>query len=181
MSALNGSNILMQDFTVESPIGFWHVAMTQKGLAELTPLGSPADTACKEKKPETSLQRDVATLLERYFHRQPVDFADLPIDWEAHEKAGGFRIRIWQTLARIPYGRTVTYAQLGQMAGFPNTARAVGQALGHNPLPIIVPCHRVIAKGGKCGLLGGFMRGKAGGLSLKRYLLATEGIYIPHG
>ena len=87
----------------------------------------------------------------------PVDLSGVP----------AFQRRVLQALRRVPYGRTITYGQLAARAGRPRAARAVGQAMAHNPVPLIVPCHRVVASGGG---LGGF----GGGLALKRRLLALE-------
>jgi len=79
-----------------------------------------------------------------------------------------FHRKVLAAARRIPYGRTVTYGELARLAGNPRAARAVGQAMAHNPVALIVPCHRVVAAGGG---LGGF----GGGLALKRRLLALEG------
>ena len=87
----------------------------------------------------------------------PVDLSGLP----------AFQRRVLETLRRVPYGRTITYGRLASEAGRPRAARAVGQAMAHNPVPLIVPCHRVVASSGG---LGGF----GGGLALKRRLLALE-------
>lgn len=81
--------------------------------------------------------------------------------------ATSFQQQVWQTLYKVPYGQTRSYHWLACEVGRPNAARAVGQALAANPLPIIIPCHRVITSQGK---LGGF----AGGLTLKRHLLKLE-------
>lgn len=167
----------MRRFTFDSPIGCWEVTATDEGLVSLDHMGEDS-LPTSAASPETSMEREAAQLLARYFDRQPVDFAGLPIDWSAVAASRGasrFRLRLWRALARVPYGKTVSYAELGEAAGFAKASRAVGQAMGHNPLPIVVPCHRVIAKDGR---LGGFMRGQPGGLSIKRFLLATEGIYI---
>lgn len=80
-----------------------------------------------------------------------------------------FQRRVWFTLAEIPYGQTISYAELARWVGRPTAFRAVGQANGANPLPIFLPCHRVVASGGKIG-------GYGGGLTLKRRLLALEGV-----
>jgi len=88
----------------------------------------------------------------------------VPADLSA---ATPFHRKALAALARVPYGRTVTYGQLAARAGRPRAARAVGQAMANNPLPLIFPCHRVVASGGG---LGGF----GGGLGLKRRLLALE-------
>jgi methylated-DNA-[protein]-cysteine S-methyltransferase len=79
-----------------------------------------------------------------------------------------FQRKVLLAERRVPYGRTITYGALAAKVGRPRAARAVGQALAHNPVPLVVPCHRVIAAGGG---LGGF----GGGLALKRRLLALEG------
>ena len=76
---------------------------------------------------------------------------------------------MWLTLAEIPYGETVSYAELAMMVGRPNAYRAVGQANGANPIPIVLPCHRVLASGGGIG-------GYGGGLPMKRQLLEMEGV-----
>lgn len=102
--------------------------------------------------------------LEEYFARERKEF-DLPI-----ELAGTpFQREVWQSLADIPYGETVSYAELATMVGRPRAFRAVGQANGANPIPIVLPCHRVVASGGGIG-------GYGGGLEMKRQLLALEGV-----
>lgn len=78
-----------------------------------------------------------------------------------------FRIAVWDELRRIPYGKTITYAQLARRIGHPKAYRAVANACGANPFPIIIPCHRVVASGGKPG-------GYTGGLDIKQTLLAIE-------
>jgi O-6-methylguanine DNA methyltransferase len=79
-----------------------------------------------------------------------------------------FQRRVWRALRRIPPGRTATYGQIAQAIGHPRAVRAVGGACGANPIPVLIPCHRVVAAGGG---LGGF----SGGLAWKRLLLAREG------
>ena len=88
---------------------------------------------------------------------------DLPTVADGSE----FRRRVWERLERIPYGRTVTYGELAAELGSPTLARKVGGAVAHNPLAIIVPCHRVLGKGGR-------LTGYAGGLERKRLLLELE-------
>ncbi len=89
---------------------------------------------------------------------------DLPLDL----RGTAFQLAVWTELARVPYGTTISYGELATQIGRPRAARAVGTAVGANPLPIIIPCHRVI---GKTGALVGF----GGGLDLKQRLLALEG------
>src|SRR5262249_46216556 len=78
-----------------------------------------------------------------------------------------FQQRVWQELARIPFGTTITYAELAQRVGNPSATRAVGHANGRNPISIIVPCHRVIGADGK-------LTGYGGGIDKKQWLLAWE-------
>jgi O-6-methylguanine DNA methyltransferase len=91
-----------------------------------------------------------------------------PLDLSGHTP---FRARVWEQLFRIPLGQTATYSQVAVRLGESGATRAVGGACGANPIPLIIPCHRVLAAGGK---LGGF----SGGLHWKRKLLAVEGIHI---
>jgi methylated-DNA-[protein]-cysteine S-methyltransferase len=107
--------------------------------------------------------------LTEYFARTRTTF-DLPLD------PGGtpFERRVWDALRAIPYGTTVSYGELARRLGDPRTTRAVGAANGKNPIPIIVPCHRVV---GAHGELTGF----GGGLDRKRWLLEHEGTLLMLG
>ncbi|NQU05275.1 MAG: methylated-DNA--[protein]-cysteine S-methyltransferase [Calditrichaeota bacterium] len=80
-------------------------------------------------------------------------------------------MNVWKSLVEVPFGETISYGELAKRAGSPRAARAVGAAMARNPIPILVPCHRVITSSGK---LGGF----GGGLDMKRWLLRHEGIDI---
>ena len=100
--------------------------------------------------------------LERYARGEALEF-DLALDL----RGTPFQLDVWRALRTIPGGATSTYAGLARALGRPGAARAVGAAAGANPLPVIVPCHRLLAADG----LGGF----SGGLALKRALLALEG------
>jgi methylated-DNA-[protein]-cysteine S-methyltransferase len=100
--------------------------------------------------------------LEQYFDGTRQAF-DLPL----HPLGTPFQLAVWSALAQIPYGATVSYADIARRIGHPQAVRAVGAANGRNPIPIIVPCHRVI---GSNGSLTGF----GGGLPTKRFLLAME-------
>ena len=102
-----------------------------------------------------------AEQLDEYFARER-NFFDLPTKLEGTE----FQREVWGELSRIAYGETITYGELARRVGRPQGFRAVGQANGRNPLPIVVPCHRVAAVNG----LGGY----AGGLPMKRALLELE-------
>ena len=111
-----------------------------------------------------SLFEEARRQLEEYFAGYRQNF-DLPLD------PGGtdFQRRVWRALTEIPYGKAISYRDLAQRAACPKGFRAVGQANGKNPLPILIPCHRVI---GADGGLGGY----SAGLERKRFLLDLEGI-----
>lgn len=114
--------------------------------------------------PRNSLAKEVGRQLEAYFSDADFRF-DLPLrlDGTEHQR------KVWQTMRAIPRGQTRSYGELAAQLG--SSARAVGQACGNNPLPIVIPCHRVVSKSG----LGGFMhRADNGALDIKRWLLAHE-------
>ena len=95
-----------------------------------------------------------------------MDGAELPLDWRL---SAGFRKTVLETLySDVDYGRTVSYLELATMVGNPKASRAVGTAMATNPIPIVVPCHRVLRTGGGLGNYGG-------GVEMKRWLLTMEG------
>jgi methylated-DNA-[protein]-cysteine S-methyltransferase len=103
--------------------------------------------------------------IESYLSGQARSF-DLPLDWGAHSP---FQMKVWDVLRTIPYGRVRSYGWVARKIGKPKAARAVGAACGANPVPLLVPCHRVVAGDGS---LGGF----SGGLPNKKRLLTLEGV-----
>jgi len=148
---------------VMSDIGLLAIALPGGGVEEL--LG------------EAILERDeeVAERLDDWFAGRSHDL-DVPVDLEA---AGvvGFRRKVLETLINeVGWGETVSYGELAAMAGRPKAARAVGTAMSGNPVPFAIPCHRVIAAGGRIGGYGG-ARSDGGGTDLKRRLLAREGVH----
>lgn len=88
-----------------------------------------------------------------------------------HYQGTDFQMKVWNALLSIPYGKTVSYSQIASSIENPNAIRAVGTAIGKNPIPIVIPCHRVIAKDGSLG-------GYSGGLPVKKKLLEIEGVNI---
>jgi methylated-DNA-[protein]-cysteine S-methyltransferase len=148
---------------LESPLGPVLVAGTGEGLRRINfqhgdaPLPIPP-----EWEQDDAALAEAAAQLRAYFAGRLRVF-DLPLRPEGTP----FQKRVWQALRGIPYGQTRTYGQLAHSLGQPTAARAVGAANGKNPLPIVVPCHRVI---GGTGALTGFH----GGLRLKEFLLALE-------
>jgi methylated-DNA-[protein]-cysteine S-methyltransferase len=123
-----------------------------------------------EIHPGASHERETDAVTERYISEleQYLRGERREFDWPlAFDVMPPFRLRVLQTLRGVPFGETVSYGQLAEMAGSPGAARATGQAVGANPFGIVVPCHRVIASGGKLG-------GYGGGLAVKVFLLEHE-------
>ena len=149
---------------IDSPIGPLMLAADDAGLRhiEFRDNRHPADRVDWHGGDSDVLRAAEAQLLE-YFDGRRRDF-DLPLAPHGTD----FQRMVWHELARIPYGVTISYAQLAQRIGNPTGTRAVGAANGRNPLPIVLPCHRVI---GADGALTGF----GGGLPTKEFLLRLEG------
>lgn len=108
--------------------------------------------------------RQLALALAAYVAGEAPLWPDLPLTFS---NTAPFHRRCWEELAKIPYGRTLTYAELAERAGSAQAARAVGQAMAKNPFPLVFPCHRVLASGGGLG-------GYGPGLDMKKWLLALE-------
>jgi methylated-DNA-[protein]-cysteine S-methyltransferase len=157
--------------TVDSPLGPLLAAGTRRGLAMLAYEDERTDALLERlavrispRILEAPARLDpVRRELEEYFEGRRTGF-DVPIDWTL---VRGFAIDVLQHTARIPYGGASTYAQIAAAAGSPRAHRAAGNALGSNPMPIVVPCHRVLHSGGGLG-------GYTGGLHRKRFLLDLE-------
>lgn len=142
---------------------------SDRGLRTLTFHGpGSASASARAGGPAPSHLAGALDLLERYLAGDPVAF-DVPLDLEGTTE---FQRRVWQRLREIPRGRVVSYGELARELGSgPGAARAVGGAVGSNPLPVVIPCHRVVrADGG----LGGF----GGGLPRKAALLRLEGVHV---
>ena len=154
----------MSSRAVATPIGTLGLTASERGLTSVrwSAQGLPEDSS--------PVLDEAAAQLDAYFAGELVDF-DLPLDLAGT----GFQRQCWLALATIPYGQTVSYGEQARRLGLgPDAARAVGSANGQNPIPVILPCHRVI---GANGSLTGF----GGGLHLKRYLLELEGALLPLG
>jgi len=172
--------LIYYDLMPQTPVGPLLVAMSEKGLcaihfARFTAF--EAEEYLKNRFGEFWLRRDheatvdIRRELEDYFHRRLTKFT-VPVDWRFMPK--GFTREVLEITAKIGYGKVYSYAEIAGKLGKPKSARAVGGALGRNPVPIVVPCHRVVASGGK---LGGF----SGGVDIKRKLLYIEGVNWPLG
>jgi methylated-DNA-[protein]-cysteine S-methyltransferase len=160
--------------TVDSPLGPLVVAATPCGLVRLAYTESRAEGEVVEDLAGKLSPRileaperldDVRRQLDEYFEGRRVDF-EVPIDWSLTH---GFTGKVLRQTARIGYGKTSTYAEVAGRAGSPRAVRAAGNALGSNPIPVVVPCHRVLRTG---GALGGY----TGGVERKEFLLRLEGV-----
>lgn len=157
---------------LDSPIGELIVFVTPRGLLRVKYADEPTEGVLADVAARVSpriLRAPARTdavrrQLEGYFALRRQRF-DLPIDWSL---VRGFAGGVLRQTARIPFGDVRSYGQVAAGAGSPRAARAAGNALGSNPIPIVVPCHRVLHANGSLG-------GYSGGLDRKRYLLALEG------
>jgi methylated-DNA-[protein]-cysteine S-methyltransferase len=142
------------------PTGVLSLIATDQGLEQIH-----FDTSVPEgavRCDDHPILAETARQLNAYFARDLRDF-DLPLAMNGTP----FQVRVWRALLEIPYGETRSYAQQARVVGAPDAVRAVGAANGRNPIPIVVPCHRVIGSNGK-------LTGFGGGLPLKRWLLDLE-------
>jgi methylated-DNA-[protein]-cysteine S-methyltransferase len=130
-----------------------------------------ADDSCMQEPPDWI--GPLITQLQRYFAGERMDFSDVAVELVG---INDFQRRIYDLTRAIVWGQTASYGELARQAGAPGAARAVGQAMGHNPVPIIIPCHRVLAAGRKIGGFSAF-----GGAVTKERLLAMEGVHPGDG
>jgi methylated-DNA-[protein]-cysteine S-methyltransferase len=161
-----------------SPLGELLVATTEKGLVEIAyePAGDMdrflvrlAERVSPRILEAPGRLDEVRRQLDEYFAGRRHEF-ELPLDWSLTRQ--GFGRRVLESTARIPYGQARSYREVATQAGSPRAVRAAGNALGANPIPIVVPCHRVLRTGGSLG-------GYGGGPERKRSLLELEGFLPP--
>ena len=149
-----------------SPIGYINIVAADRNtishvfFTEYFPFDEPQDLQIQY--PVLTRARE---LLDRYFAGKPLDVSEIPIQID-----GGtpFQNSVWKTIQQIPYGKLGSYKWIAAQIGKPKAVRAVGNAVGANPISILIPCHRVIRSNGNLG-------GYGGGLERKRQLLALEG------
>lgn len=159
--------------TADSPFGPLLLAATRRGLVKVSLPAYDVDETLEElaarvspRVLEAPARLDQARHeLDLYFEGRLQTFA-LPLDWQLTD---GFRGRVQHAIAEIPYGQTRSYTEMARSAGNERAVRAAGTACGANPIPIVVPCHRVLRTG---GALGGY----GGGLPMKEGLLKLEGV-----
>jgi len=161
---------------VDSPFGPLLALRTRRGLLRLAFPEESADSVLERVAERVSPRiveaaeplEDLRRELDEYFSGRRHDF-ELPLDWSL---IGPFGQRVLRVTRAIPFGGVLSYAEVAAEAGSPRGSRAAGNALGSNPIPIVIPCHRVLRSG---GALGGY----GGGLDRKRWLLELEGALQP--
>ena len=164
MSIIHYTNLI-------TPVGILLIASSEKGLVRIiftteedpdpfsTLLNEFADTDLIESR---EFNEDACRQLEEYFNETRSEF-DLPLDLHGTD----FQKAVWNSVAEVPYGQTRTYGQIAEDIGNPGSIRAVGAANGANPVPIVIPCHRIIGADGS-------LTGYGGGIEIKRKLLVLE-------
>lgn len=162
------------NFVFESPRGPIYGYIADAGLQSLL-TWDPASTRPAPYRlhsaPNMTLGRELRGTLENYFAGAPETFKNIPLDLAGTD----FQRSVWLEAQKVPHGHTMTYGELTRRLGLPpGSARAVGAALGANPVHILVPCHRFLAANGD-------LTGFAGGLDWKRALLELEGALLPGG
>lgn len=161
--------------SVDSPLGPLLAAVTHRGLVRLSYRGEEPGAALQELARAVSPRvlevpaalDPVRRELDEYFAARRRRF-DVAVDWSLTR---GFVREVLREVARIPYGAVASYREVASRAGNPRAGRAAGNALAVNPIPIVVPCHRVVRTGGAIG-------GYTGGLDRKRFLLDLEGVEL---
>jgi methylated-DNA-[protein]-cysteine S-methyltransferase len=148
--------------TIDSPIGLLTLAGRGEVLAHLRMVDQTYEPTRTGWSEDPTAFDGAVDQLQAYFAGELTEF-ELELDMQGTE----FQRRVWQALRTIPFGETRSYGEIAAQVGAPGAARAVGLANGHNPIAIIVPCHRVIGASGN-------LTGYGGGLDRKRSLLALE-------
>jgi methylated-DNA-[protein]-cysteine S-methyltransferase len=172
----------MASFTIEVPFGVLFAEVTQGGLRRLDFLGATREPPMKRaqatsqepsREPMSPGERAIAEALEaqlcEYFEGSRREF-DIPIDLGS---GSDFRRRVWDVISGIPFGETLTYAEVAVAAGNPGAYRAAGSACGANPVAVVIPCHRVVGSDRR-------LHGFGGGLDIKAWLLQHEGTRLAH-
>lgn len=150
---------------ITTPLGRLHIVASDEAVLRIY---FPGEKVAEhvERMPKHPIISLAKIQLSEYFAGQRRKF-DLPLSLEGSE----FQIRVWKTIAKVPYGKTITYGEEAKKIRKPDAVRAVGTANGRNPIPIIIPCHRIVPKGGGLG-------GYSGGVSRKKLLLKLEQHYL---
>ncbi|SHE92271.1 methylated-DNA-[protein]-cysteine S-methyltransferase [Thermoanaerobacter uzonensis DSM 18761] len=148
-----------------SPIGMLTIFSSGKGICRIDFENKKSSLEGFKEDSDFYIEECIKQL-DLYFQKKLKNF-DVRLDLQGTN----FQKAVWREISKIPYGKVKTYGEIAKLIGKPKAARAVGQALNKNPIPIIIPCHRVI---GKDGNLTGF----GGGIEIKKFLLSLEGVKI---
>ncbi|MGZ4339737.1 MAG: methylated-DNA--[protein]-cysteine S-methyltransferase [Gaiellaceae bacterium] len=168
-AALDAGLVDVRFDIVQSPVGDLHVASTDRGLCRISFWGDGWEDELARRFGVRVLRSpldDVRRELDEYFGGERQEF-DLPLDL----RVAPFHAEVLHELTRVPYGRTETYGALAAKVGRPRAARAVGTVMNRNPIPIVLPCHRIVGSNGS-------LTGYAGGLDVKLRLLQLEGAML---
>ena len=152
------------ELVVASPVGKLRLVASEKGLVAIDVRNNSKQVVTAKDPSAQAILIKTKKQLEQYFAGKRTSF-DVALDLVGTE----FQVKAWRALCRIPFGKTISYGQQASNIKKPKAFRAVGSANGKNPIPIIVPCHRVVASDGS---LGGYSLG----LKMKKQLLALEGV-----
>ena len=161
---MTSNQIVRNTLVMSSPVGKLRLVASSKGLVAIDVRNNAKQVVTAKDASAQAILLKTKKQLEQYFAGKRTSF-DVALDLVGTE----FQVKAWRALCRIPFGKTITYGQQASNIKKPKAFRAVGSANGKNPIPIIVPCHRVVASDGS---LGGYSLG----LKMKKQLLALEGV-----
>ena len=161
---MTSNQTVRNTLVMSSPVGELTLVASKNGLVAIDLRNNAKQVVTAKDASAQSILLKTKKQLEQYFAGKRTSF-DVALDLVGTE----FQVKAWRALCRIPFGKTITYGQQASNIKKPKAFRAVGSANGKNPIPIIVPCHRVVASDGS---LGGYSLG----LRMKKQLLALEGV-----
>ena len=161
---MTSNQTVRNTLVMSSPVGKLTLVASKNGLVAIDLRNNSKQVVTAKDASAQSILLKTKKQLEQYFAGKRTSF-DVALDLVGTE----FQVKAWRALCRIPFGKTITYGQQASNIKKPKAFRAVGSANGKNPIPIIVPCHRVVASDGS---LGGYSLG----LKMKKQLLALEGV-----
>jgi methylated-DNA-[protein]-cysteine S-methyltransferase len=161
---MNSKQTVRNHLVIASPVGKLRLVASEKGLVAIDVRSNTAHLETSQNASAQAILEKTKQQLDQYFAGKRTSF-DVALDLVGTE----FQVKAWRALCRIPFGKTISYGQQAANIKKPKAFRAVGSANGKNPIPIIVPCHRVVASD---GTLGGYSLG----LKMKKQLLALEGV-----
>ena len=161
---MSGKQTVRNHLVIASPVGKLRLVASEKGLVAIDVRNNAKQVVTAKDASAQAILITTKKQLEQYFAGKRTSF-DVALDLVGTE----FQVQAWRALCRIPFGKTISYGQQAAKIKKPKAFRAVGSANGKNPIPIIVPCHRVVSSDGS---LGGYSLG----LKMKKQLLALEGV-----